>query len=1183
MEPTSLGTFLKMFGGKFFSFLLPNIKNSKVFRDIKDKWVKDNYAQKTSLMFKAAIADAKASLDLPEELVIRLLEDSINRETVFLWILEGTPKKIDEDSLNLEPYMESYPQYQDLLRPFFELISLSLDDYKTKHWEPEFLELLSKIDNLEQITKSGFDKVIRTQSVAIDLVQENNRYLKEVITPTEFKDLNDLIKSGKLVTARIKATERLKKVNLKRNEILELHLVIANTYLVSRDNDKAVQHLYTAITHCDHDTRKKRLEALANLLQDRFEQALKLIEKAIEVEGESSENINILINILIKQKKFDEALKLIENQKGVDFELLKANIFLSSNEFAKTLNIINQKLDETPFAVDWLMLKAEASMLKLEHDIASNKTIYPERISNEIMPLFEKIEKQATDNVGILDRIKELKAALYFRNNKYSEAKLILEEIFQSNKDFSSLVFANLLINCSCSGDWEKAISLLEEKNSKQQLTDLEIVTLIDAYIQASETEKAISFLKINKPKFHIGSKFPFSYYFSYIDALFSLLNHTEIRELITSVEQETNNITTINILKGYYSFKKHEWDNVINYLEPSIDKLEKDALIPVENCLAEAYINRGTIEDYKKLKKIIIAIPNWIQHEILLERYVQALYHLGEYENIIALNKQSPFKSKFLLNISAFIYFKLGWYEIAKENYLSLYQQTGALDYQLRYANCLYRLGNTSDCVDILSSAEIRVRKSGEFEDYQLLCLAFVDAKEYRKAMEFAYLTFIAGKDQPKVWGFFFFQMSQLNQFVDNPDEKWIKEYKRTINDFKNVFPDEEPFFKTIQMTEGDNLPAELIAELKHSNDAVSFIKSSFSEQKFPISFLVGVMNKGPFESWAHIVNEKDVYLWTMKGFFKELFDGAMIAGLSHNILCDFTTLLTIQNLELLETLNENFQLYIHQEQFDAAFQEYTQNKLQMENGMKLLSYENGNVRMTQYTSEQLKVSLKNQEELFAWIDKHCIRLGNVISNNHREDYEDDNLTFLNNPLEICKEAKLTMLVDSLLVRDYAEQQHEVNCFSTLDFINLLFVQKIIDAEMKNQYIGKLLMMGHVLVPVHAEVFIYYLKESNYKVTHEISLLFDYLKLKHFDEEFLVNIIGEILSWIWTENISSDDRHALTEHLCATICDNRSESVVLSDLIKHSKANFTSFPEDQWVKMSEFIVTWQKENQLSY
>ncbi|AJH20298.1 tetratricopeptide repeat protein [Bacillus mycoides] len=1178
MGTTALGTFLKMFGGKFFSFLFPKIKNSKFFRDIKDKWVKDNYAQKTTLMFQAAIDDAKSSLDLPEELVVKLLEDPINRDEVFLWILKGAPENIDENNLNLEPYMESFPQYQDLLRPFFELISFSLNDYKTKHWEPEFLELLSKIDNLEQITKTGFDKVIQKQSVTIDLVQENNRYLKEVITPTEFNDLNDLIKSGKLIAAREKATERLKKFNLKRNETLELHLIIANTYIESRDYDDAIKHLYTAITHCDHEPKKKRLEALVNLFQNRFEQAYNLIEQAIEIEGESHENINIQINILIKQERFDEALKMVENQAGEEFKLLEANIWLSSNKFEKTLDMANQKLSETPLNVDWLMLKAEASILRIEHDIANNKTIYPEETLNEIMPLFEKVEKQTSENTAILHRIKELKSALYFRNNKYSEAKLILEEIFQSNKDFSSLVFNNLLLNCLYSEDWKKAISLLEEKKLKQDLAEKEIITLADVYIRVRKAEQAISILQINESKFHINSKFPFSYYFSYINALFSLLKHTEIRTLINSVEQKTNSNVTISILRGYYSFKKHEWDNVINYLEPNIDKLESDALIECENCLTQAYVNRGTIEDFQKLKKIILNIPNWIQHEFLLERYVQALYHLGEYENIIALDKQLPYKSIFSLNVLSYIYFSLGWYEIAKENYLSLYQQTGTLDYQLRYANCLYRLGNTTDCVDILSSAEIRVRKSGEFEDYQLLCLAFLDAKEYRKAMEFAYLTFMAGKDNPKVWGFFFFQMSQLSQFVDNPDEGWIQEYQRTIDDFEKVFPDEEPFLRKIPVLEGENLSNELIKELKHSTDAATYINSALSEHRSPLNFLISTMNRGPFETWGHVVNEKDAHLWIIDGSYKELFDGSKTAYFSRNVLCDFTSLLAIKNLELLETLSASFQLYIHQEQFDTAFQEYTQNKLQTEKGLELISYKDGNVQMTKYTPEQIRDTLKNQEELFAWINKNCKKVGNVISNNHKANYKDDNLAFLNRPLEICSNNKWTMLVDSLLVKNYAQQYYKVNCFSTLDFINSLFAQEIINSETRNKCTGKLLMMGYVLIPVNSDVFIYYLKENNYKITDEISLLFDYLKLEYFNEQFLINVIGGILGWVWTINIPSDDRKTLTEHLCTLLSTNRNESVVISNIIEHSKAHFQSSGEEQWIKMSEFIKTLLKK-----
>lgn len=242
----------------FFSYLLPKVTNTKIFRDIKDKWVRDNYTQKTTLIFKAAIEDAKAVLNIPDELAVALLEDSINRDEVFRWILEETPVSINTDELNLDPYMESYREYQDLIKPFFELIALCMNDYKTKNWDPEFLELLYKIGNLEETIKEGFNTVIEKQALTTNLVEENNSYLKEIITPTELNDLNDLMKKGLLNSAREKAIERLNKPNLKPDETLELHIVIANTFIETREFEKAIRHLYTAITHCKDEARKER-------------------------------------------------------------------------------------------------------------------------------------------------------------------------------------------------------------------------------------------------------------------------------------------------------------------------------------------------------------------------------------------------------------------------------------------------------------------------------------------------------------------------------------------------------------------------------------------------------------------------------------------------------------------------------------------------------------------------------------------------------------------------------------------------------------------------------------------------------------------------------------------------------------------------------------------------------------
>lgn len=843
MGVTTASIFLKTFGGKFFSFLIPRIKNSKFFRDIREKWVKDNYALKTTLLFQAAVADAKSSLDLPDELVIKLLEDPINRNELFHWVLDGSPENIELDKLNLEPYYEIFPQKQDMIRPFFELIALSIEDYKIKHWDPEFTELLFNLKELKNITVSGFNNVLEKQETAIKLAEDTNRFLKEVITPAEFNDLNELIKQGKLTAAREKAYERLKKPNLQKNEVLELHAVLANVYIESRQYKDSIKHLYTAITHCDNKPRKKRLEALINIFQRSLDDAEKLIQEAIELEGESEKNINLLINIYIEKGKYQQALSLIDNNMDNASLTLKAHILLSTRKYEKVISLANNELKVNPNQVDWLLLKAESTLLKMEKEIEDNSLVFPEKVYMEIMPALNNIEKQSSENIGILKRVKELKAALYFRNYKFSDSKILYEEIYYNDKDFTSFAFNNLLVSYLLNDEWEKVANLLEEKKEKQILEIKEIYILADVYIKAGHSNKALTLLQENKSNIVKNSIFPFNYYFTYIDALFSLLKIKEIHELISTLENEGSKTTYIEVLKGYFSSKKHEWENVITFLEPNIHLLEGSVLIDGKYLLSLAYLNRGKKEDFQKLKRVIETIPNWMMHEFLVRRYVEAQYNLEEYEDIITLYEKLPYESIFILDTITTIYFNLGWYELSKDNYLSLYQKTGNLDYQLRYANCQYRLGNTQDALDILSSAEVRVLKSGKVADFQLLCLAFMDSMQYRKAMEYAYKSYLEGYDDPQVWEFYFVHMSQLSQFVVNPNEEWLREYQNMFTEYERKFPGEKPLFKKIEIFKDGELSGELsdelINELKRPKDVQAILNTLLIEHKVPLNLL--------------------------------------------------------------------------------------------------------------------------------------------------------------------------------------------------------------------------------------------------------------------------------------------------------------------------------------------------------
>lgn len=1168
---TSSVIFLKTIGPKFFSYLLPKITNSKIFRDIKDKWVKDNYAQKTTLIFKAAIDDAKAILDLPDELSIALLEDSINRDEVFRWILEETPVSINTDKLNMAPYMESYREYQDLIRPFFELIALSMNEYKIKNWDPVFLELLYKINSLEETIEEGFNTIIEKQTLATNLVQENNNYLKEIITPTELNDLNDLIQNGFLNSAREKAFERLKKPSIKQEETLELHIVIANTFIQTREFEKSIPHLYTAFTYCKNEARKERFLALINIFEELFNKAEIHIKEAIKISGETHENINILLNVLISQQRYEEAIDLIKKYSDQEHAEIKARIWLNLEEFEKVINLANQKLEKDQLNSIWLLIKAEALVLKLESELSKNEIVYPESTFQEVKPLLECIEGQTTEILYILDRIKELKACLYFRTNRFSEAKILYEELFQRDKDYNSNIFNNLLLNIIGSNEWDKSISLLEEKKALHLLDLDEMLFLADSYIYTNNPVKAIDLLEeyyfLEEP-----AENKFSYYSKFIDVWFAQLKHTEIIELIDSLNSRNFDSSFISVLNGYYAFKKQDWTKTVSLLEPNLENFTYKDIVSIKTILSVAYFNMHTNEDYRKLKELIITIPNWIQHEHLVNRYLQTLYNLGEYKTVIDLEGKLPFKSTLLLDLVTNIHFNFGWYEKAKEKYLLLFQQTRKLEYQLRYANCFYQLGDIQTCLEILAATEVEVNKRGTIEDYQLISYAYKDAMEYKKSMEYGYKTFIAGKNSSKIWGFYFYHFSTLSQFVADPEEEWLEEYHNVMENFERAFPDEEPIFKRIQIFEEDELSSDLISSLKNPNKSGEEAISLFKQHNLPINFLMNVLKRNPFETWTFVANNKDLHVRVVNGSFEELISGLKIAFYSKEILCDFTTLLMLNHLNLLDTFKSEFKLYIQQEQFDLALQEFYNNKLSMHKGIKTMSYEHDRIQITEYTSDQVKTVVQHQEYLLNWIKENCILVGNVIKN---ENYGIKKLLFIENVFEICKNQSLDLLIDSSTIRDLAKNEYGINCISTLDIINLLRFKKILANEECNSLLAKLIIAGYTLIPIEEEVFKDYIKKKDYILDDEMQLLFNYFKNEAFIEQFLIDIVSNILYWLWAEIIPINKKHEITTFICESICFNRKKDSVITTIIQISETKFTPYSVHQKLLMQQFLTDW--------
>lgn len=224
------------------------VMQSKVVRDLKEKWVTDNYHDETVKIFKAAVIDAKDDVKLPDELFCDLLEDSVNRDEVFRWILEGVrPGQMDKSRLNTTAYMESFPRYQDHIYPFFELILDRLEHYKKTHWSPEFLEILHQIEEMKTANHEGIkslsdkqdrmeskqDKIAARQNQMYELLHDKLEDRKKRYTPRWFEG---------------KARENIKNMGERYSEDLNVEVQASLMIDAIELNDKFRGHI---IEKCD--------------------------------------------------------------------------------------------------------------------------------------------------------------------------------------------------------------------------------------------------------------------------------------------------------------------------------------------------------------------------------------------------------------------------------------------------------------------------------------------------------------------------------------------------------------------------------------------------------------------------------------------------------------------------------------------------------------------------------------------------------------------------------------------------------------------------------------------------------------------------------------------------------------------------------------------------------------------
>ncbi|MDU7477379.1 MAG: hypothetical protein E7L01_29195 [Paenibacillus macerans] len=1168
----------------FVKYVGNRTKNSKAYRDLKDMLVRDNYHRMVRNMFEAVIADAKANVELEDNIVSELLDDSTNRDEIFRWILEGvTFDKFNKSKLNLEPYYERFPSFQDKLAPFFQIVLLKIQEYKRIHWSPEFLQALSHLEIIQND--------IQNISSGVLTIQHNTHQTLQIVSDLQtllmgrnpgFEDLKKLLKEGKLESARERALERLQQSNLPREVICELNSIVAQTYLYTTHQEEAIPYLQQSINNCDNTARCKRLQSLVKLLSNRLDDAYRFAMEAKNIEGATKESIETLVNVLLKKEEYSQALSLIDSHPELELSILRAHVLLLTSDFEAVIEMTNSILDDTadnPDEAEWLLLKLDALMRDLENKVKSKEIINIERVYNTAVPIIEKLDgKELVPRYS--QRFKELKAALFFRVSEFSKAQILFFELL--NDDYERHINSYIAC-CFCARDWRAIISHLT-KSELHKLSKDDLLLLGRSYVEAGFSEKAIELLTEHK-EFLVSDneKDLLQYHILYLDALNYNVQHIELVKYIKNIEHELVEWNGLRAINGYYACLIHDWDEAVEnfeqYFKSPIPDLNLNQDLKIE--FSTALVNRGTDDDHKKLKELIITLPFWYINETLINRLIKSLYMLGDYEEIVKLyNDGMVLKTELLHDTVAGIHFNFQWYSLALRSFSALYRKTKKLNYILQSARCYYRMGKTDECMNCLTNAEKQLENKGSVEDYYLLSIAYKDTFNFEKAVEFAYKAWIQGNNSSEVWGFYFHTFSELSRFIAEPNQEWIEAYQSIFTNFKEKFPYAEPLFKEIQALDDENNPSqELISELKKVRDQYDEFSNFYQKYRLPMSSMAGLLNRGIFETWVHCVNATDLNIWSTPGEWAELKLSYRTAKISEKVLADISSLFTLRHLRLLESFQNKYSIiYIHQEQFNELLEEWRKIKVISDSGTSSISYTDGRLMLAEVSSEEVRQTLNVIDEVVNWIRANCILVGNHLSQHNEYDERYD---LMKRTVEVAQELNCSLFVDSFLILKLYRESHGVSCFGNFEFIRVLKEEKRIESSVFYEHYSTLIMMGYSFLPIDIEVFTHQFMKHNFIIDNKITLLLSYFSKTEINYDYKVEKMGHLLKWLWIEASAISSRQQLTDLLCSLLSNQQSRRKVAKDLIEATKPIFGALIQHQWEQMVQNINQWLKAHAI--
>jgi hypothetical protein len=1117
---------------KFFDWIADNAGKIPKFIEIKDNVSIHTQNEAIKELLSISIENARKNEKI-RLISVEEIEASIKKNTniIFEWIIVSNRSNISFANYSDKIIYDNEERY---LETFYNSIFYQIQAYKNNYPALQNLIILDKLDDINDKITSNFE-----------LTNANNRLLNIILQNTvytgELKEVEGKIHLRQFIEARAMLAGLERKILGKGNaeETEKYYQLLTDSYFLDSVNQQdAIKHLEKLISYTTDINKRKKREIFKQLLEKNFEDVQSELD-SIFIDSENNTEVDqsyfdIQINCYVLQRKFYFALKFVQKYKNQyrTYPLWLCRIYYYQSNISDAKKTIDENdiyFNTDDFDIQIIKVTVMTAFY-LEETI-NKKTFQNLDKARGLIPLLRDIIIRCGDDSEAKSQMHSILGLIYAVLGEPDNASKEYEkslEICPSNMN-ALKNYPFILINSNDRTDNQRALVYIKQYLSSNP-TDSLIETLYYNVLVFTDPQRAVTEIEL-----YSGDNVRVENFLLY--AYDVLLEYSKADKLI-SVFLKKNDISsdTYFFIGLHYELSKNlsvAFDYYLKSFYVIVQKADYDKVI--DKLLRLSVF----LKDKNNIEKCIGLIETHLSFDEIIIKYIDAfsyaLISLHDFEKcyqycIVALEHgmktRTVYESLFSCYYNTQNFHPA--YEII-EKYLIDFGKLPAHLFQY-FAICCIQIDKLDKAYEILNF----VSPPESIDDYITKARFLKQIKKDVEALDMARQAFLTFPKNRQTMELF------ISLGLDRGD-------KAVPND---VMVD---LHTCLDEYLGSNLPNKILTQhkidtkvdpeemLKQISDILPENKNiinyldMINDQKLPLSFYKCVLNRNMMLIHNYIISQKKGKIWC--------FDGRFNINVLKNIKCiyiDFCSLLTLDTLNLLNTLPESFSdILVPQSVFNELRNFETEMLPSDEIG--LLSKDgDGHVSFTRDDIPYNDI-LEKARRIIAFLSKNksvkiCgipLKTVNKIPVELLKLKQADKFDFDLDVIQYGYMSNSPAMIENLIFRRlFNSLANSPQAFCAIDYLRFLLSEKRITFDKYSRSLAVLSKQNYVCLPFTHHALLYLIQENGYIIDDHIRYIFDSLFSVDYNEHYVfIYIVSTIVS-LWNLLLPSDIKYRWTNYL---------------------------------------------------